>query len=136
MRNAVVLVWSAAALLAIAACGAYRFPGASPSAATATVSGRVLSIPCAPVEQTGTTCAGRPVGGVGMTFTSEQSSHVTVTAPDGTYAIQLAPGTWKVSFKTYMRIVSGPTSINLGAGDNLVANYVLDNGIRAPVPQQ
>jgi hypothetical protein len=36
--------------------------------------------------------------------------------------------------KNYMRIISGPTTIALSAGSTVVANYVLDSGIRVPAP--
>ena len=51
----------AAVLLVTAGCGAYQFPGQSPAPGDAHVSGTVLSVPCAPVEQAGSTCTGRPV---------------------------------------------------------------------------
>jgi hypothetical protein len=33
-------------------------------------------------------------------------------------------------------VISGPTKLSLRAGTKTVADYMLDNGIRAPVPQQ
>ncbi len=49
--------------LVCTACGAYTFPGdrPSPTTNTGTVTGRVLVVPCAPVEQAGSTCAGKPM---------------------------------------------------------------------------
>jgi len=132
MRNVLL----AGLVIVAAACGGYQFPGASPSPNIGVVGGRVMSVPCAPVEQVGSPCAGRPVGGLGIVYTSGDTVRSVVTDPQGNYAIELPPGTWKVTLKTYMRIISGPTSITVAAGSNLVADYILDNGIRAPVPQQ
>src|SRR6266481_6103810 len=68
-------------LVATAACGAYRFPGAgTPVAGTGTVSGQVSAVPCFPIEpapaqpgvvQPGVVqppCAGRPVPGAVIEF--------------------------------------------------------------------
>jgi len=59
-----------------------------------------------------------------------------MTNSRGAYSVDLRPGTYEVKMVTYMRVVSGPTRLTLGAGTQTVADYVLDNGIRAPVPQQ
>ncbi len=136
MRNALAL---AGVLLLGAACGAYQFPGAStsPSPATAHVSGMVRAVPCAPVEQAGSTCAGRPVAGLEMDYVAGNSVVArAVTNSAGLYAIDLKPGTYEVKLSTYLRVISGPTKLTLGAGTRTVADYVLDNGMRAPVPQQ
>jgi len=128
----------AALLLAAAACGGYQFPGSnpSPSPENGTVSGRVLAVPCAPVEQAGTTCAGRPVPKLELDYVKDgQVAAVTVTDSGGSYLVSLAPGTYQVRMKTYMRVTSGPLTIAVAPGSSLVANYLLDSGIRAPVPQ-
>ena len=130
--------------LLTAACGAYAFPGDRPSptptSSTGTVSGTVLSVPCAPVEQTGTTCAGRPVPKVELSYTCDQTTAQrvlgTTTDSNGHYSVQLPAGRCTVKFNTYMRYISGPLTLQVKAGDNLVANYVFDNGIRVPAPQQ
>ena len=126
-------------LLLTAACGAYAFPGgASPTAQTGTVGGKVVSVPCAPVELAGSPCPGRPVAGLEIDFVCGQSSDVTKAKTDasGDYSVRLNPGTCAVKFQTYMRRISGPLQITVHAGDQIVANYVFDNGIRVPVPQQ
>ena len=125
--------------LVTAACGAYTFPGggSSPSPNTGEVSGRVLAVPCAPVEQAGQPCAGRPVAGAEIDYI--QGSEVagrTVTDSNGYYSIRLEAGTYTVKFSNMMRVISGPTSIAVAAGSDLVANYTIDSGIRAPVPQE
>jgi len=129
-----------ALLLVTAACGAYAFPGSSPSASMGTVSGKAVSVPCAPVEQVGSTCAGRPVGGLEIDFACGQSGSAAkaVTDANGDYSIRLSPGTCAVKFRTsgMLRYISGPQQITVKSGDNIVANYVFDNGIRVPVPQQ
>jgi hypothetical protein len=128
-----------ALLLLTAACGAYQFPGGNPSPSTqgGGVSGRVLAVPCAPVEQAGTTCAGRPVPKLELDYIRDGAvAAATVTDSDGRYVVSLAAGTYEVKMKTYMRVISGPLSIAVAPGSNQVANYILDSGIRAPAPQQ
>ncbi len=128
---------AAAAMLFVAACGAYQLPGGSSSPSTSgSVHGTVLSVPCAPVEQAGSPCAGRVVPGVTITYArgSEVAGHA-VTDSVGRYSIDLAPGTYTVKLDTYMRLVSGPPTVTVAGGDSVEADYVLDNGIRVPVPQ-
>jgi len=128
-----------ALLLATAACGAYQFPGGnpSPSPESGTVSGRVLAVPCAPVEQAGTTCAGRPVPKLEVDYIRDGAVMAdTVTDSSGSYLVSFAPGTYQVKLKTYMRVISGPLTIAVAPRSSQVANYLLDSGIRAPAPQQ
>jgi Carboxypeptidase regulatory-like domain len=134
MRNLLL----AGIVLIAAACGGYAFPGASPSPQTGTVTGRVLSVPCSPIEPatSDTPCAGRPVAGATLVFTSGGTSRNAVTNSDGTYEIQLPAGTWNVAFKSFMRVITGPKTVNVKAGTSVVADFVLDSGIRAPAPQQ
>ena len=96
-----------------------------------------MSVPCAPVEQAGSTCAGRSVAGLEIDYVAGNAvaGHV-VTNSNGIYAIDLKPGTYNVKLVSYMRVISGPTTLAVGARTTTVANYVLDNGIRVPVPQQ
>lgn len=132
MRNMLL----AALVLVTAACGAYQFPGESPSAGTGNVSGHVIAVPCGPVEPGGDACAKRVVAGVEIDYSDGRNSAAAVTDAAGAYSIDLAAGTWKVSLKTYMRIITGPTVVKVAAGSHVVADYVLDTGIRVPVPQQ
>jgi hypothetical protein len=128
-----------ALLFVTTACGAYTFPGggSSPTPDTGVVSGRVLVVPCAPVEQAGTTCAGKPAAGLEIDYVSGTSVAArTVTDSSGSYSIRLSAGTYVVKFNNYMRVISGPTKLTVAAGTSVVANYMLDSGIRAPVPQQ
>jgi type 1 fimbria pilin len=126
----------AALVLVTAACGAYQFPGATPSGGTGTVSGHVIAVPCAPVEPGGAACARPFVTGVEVDFSDGGKSAAVVTDGKGAYSIDLPAGTWNVKLKTHMRIVSGPTVVSVAAGSHVVADYVLDTGIRVPVPQQ
>jgi hypothetical protein len=120
-------------MVATAACGAYRFPGESPSA-TGTVSGHVLAVPCAPVQPANQPqCAGRPVGGLEIDFTANGATVGTKTGSNGAYSVELAVGTWKVSLASYMRIISGPPTVTVPAGSSVVADYLVDSGIRVPV---
>jgi hypothetical protein len=137
MMMRVVLL--AALLLVTAACGAYAFPGhgASPTPDTGTVSGRVLLFPCAPVEIASSPCPGKVASGLEIDYVNAGTiAGRTVTDGSGSYVIRLEPGSYTVVFKSYMRVMSGPTKITIAAGSNLVANYVLDSGIRTAVPAQ
>ena len=136
MRNALAVT---GLVLLTTACGAYHFPGNSPSPSpeTAHLSGIVRSVPCAPVEQAGSTCAGRPVASLEIDYVAGNTVvSRAATNSSGMYAVDLRPGTYEVKLVTYMRVISGPTKLTLGAGTRTVANYMLDNGIRVPVPAQ
>lgn len=130
MRHAFLL----ALVLATAACGAYQLPGTSPSPATGTIAGHVLSVPCSPVEKLGDTCAGRAVANLAIRFSSGDATEQAVTDAQGAYSIDVPAGTWKVTFKTYMRKISGPATVTVAAGSTAAADYVFDNGIRVPAP--
>lgn len=132
MRNTLL----AALVLVTAGCGAYQFPGGTPSAGTGRVSGVVTAVPCAPVQPAGDTCARNFVAGVEVDFSDGRTSAAAVTDSRGAYSIDLPPATWKVRLKTYMRVISGPSSVTVTAGSHVVADFVLDTGIRVPVPQQ
>ncbi len=128
----------AALLLATAACGAYQFPSGGP-AATGTVSGTVISLPCSPIVVPDNPCAGWPVPGAVLTFTKGTSTATTTTDKSGAYSIELEVGTWNVNlkgfqYKGYQRIVRGPRTVKVTADANVVANYVIDSGIRVPQP--
>jgi hypothetical protein len=128
------ILLAASAVLALSACGAYSFPSGT-VAARATVTGHVLAVPCTPVEQPNNPCAGRPQSGLDITFSSGGGAVVsTTTDSTGQYAVQLDAGTWKVTFKSFMRLIKGPQTITVAAGDTIVADYFVDSGIRVPVP--
>jgi hypothetical protein len=136
MKNGVL---AALLLLVCSACGTYQFPGEAPSPtpATGTVSGRVVAVPCAPVEQPGASCAGRPVPNLELDYLSGTVVVArAVTDTSGRYVVVLNPGGYNVRMKTYMRVISGPLNLTVVGGSNVVADYVLDSGIRVPVPQQ
>src|SRR5256885_12893211 len=132
MRNALAV---AGLVLLTAACGAYHFPGNSPSPSpeTAHVSGIVRSVPCAPVEQAGSTCAGRPVASLEIDYVAGNSvvSRV-VTNSSGMYAVDLRPGSYKVKLVTYMRVLSGPTKLTLESGTRTPADYLPGHGRPGP----
>jgi hypothetical protein len=118
------------------ACGAYRFPGQTPSG-TGTVSGHVTAVPCSPVEAANLPpCAGRPAAGLEIDFTGNGTAVGTRTDSSGAYSVELPAGTWKVSFKGYMRIISGPPAVKVQGGSSVVANYVVDSGIRVPIAKE
>ena len=128
-----------AVILLVCGCGAYVFPGGepSPTAATGVVSGRVVAVPCAPVEKAGEACAGRPVPQLEIDYVAGTTVEArTVTDAAGQYAATLNPGAYTVHMRTYMRVISGPLQLTVAPGSSIVANYVLDSGIRVPAPQQ
>jgi hypothetical protein len=119
-------------MVATAACGAYQFPSGG-SSGIGNVSGLVVAVPCSPVEPVNERpCAGRPVAGLEIEFASNGTTVSTLTGPKGSYTVDLASGTWKVTLKTYMRIISGPPSVTVMSGSRVVADYILDSGLRVP----
>jgi hypothetical protein len=76
------------------------------------------------------------VAGVEIDFTHGEAGAKAVTDSAGHYTLTLASETWLVHVATRMRIISGPAQVNVPAGSAMSANYVLDSGIRVPVPQQ
>jgi hypothetical protein len=124
-----------ALLVLTAACGAYQFP-ASPSPHTGMVSGHIIVVPCGPVEPAGFACVGRPAAGLEIDFVDGKVVKSTVADQNGDYAVQLSPATYQVQFKNHMRIVKGPNPVTVTEDSKVVADYVLDSGIRFPAPQQ
>jgi hypothetical protein len=123
-------------LLVTAGCGAYQFPGDNPAPGDAHVSGTVRSVPCAPVEQAGSTCTGRPVPGLEIDYLQGSTTvRRTLTDANGAYVVDLPAGDYAVKLNTYMRIVSGQTKLTLGPETRSKVDYTLDNGIRVPVPE-
>jgi hypothetical protein len=146
MRNALLV----AILVATAACGAYRFPG--PGNGSGTVSGQVIANGCGPVgpaaqpcfqgpgptdclpkDPTAGTCGSWPVAGLELIFTGGSTSVSAKTDSNGDYSIELASGTWTVGTGSFMRIIGGPVTLVVNAGAGIVANYVVDSGIRAGI---
>lgn len=119
-------------LVATAACGAYRFPGES-SNGTGIVSGHVTEVPCAPAAPVAQPCAAQPVAGAEIDFSGNEATISTRTDSQGAYSVELADGIWKVSLKTYMRVISGPSTVTVKTSDRVVADYVVDSGLRVPV---
>jgi hypothetical protein len=76
------------------------------------------------------------VPGVEIDFTSADGTSKAVTDSSGHYTLALAGGTWTVHLATYMRVISGPTRLTVSPGSLVSANYIIDSGIRVPVPQQ
>ena len=121
-----------ALLMVTAACGAYQFPSGA-SSGTGNVSGLVVAVPCSPVEPVNERpCGGRPVAGLEIDFNGNGTTLSTLTGPKGSYTVDLPAGTWKVTLKTYMRIISGPPSVTVTSGSKVVADYILDSGLRVP----
>jgi hypothetical protein len=128
MRNVLL----AAVVLLATACGAYHFPSGAHSS-TGSVTGSVLVVPCAPVQAAGSTCAGLPAANVEVDFVDGSTTVAATTDSKGQFAIDLVAGTYKVTFKAPMRILQGPNPVDVQAGATLVADYILDSGMRIPV---
>jgi hypothetical protein len=151
MRNA-LLSLMVVVLATTAACGAYHFPG--PANGSGTVSGQVIAGPCGPIEPAARaciqgpgpaaqapnclpntpntpTCGTWPIPGVELVFTNGDTSLSAKTDSAGAYSIELPSRTWTVSTRGIMRIISGPQTLAVSAGASIVANYVVDTGIRA-----
>ena len=69
--------------------------------------------------------------GVELVFTSDGLSRSAQTDSNGAYSIELPAGSWTVEAKPYVRIISGPRTLVVNAGTTVIANYVVDTGIRA-----
>jgi len=134
MRFLIVAVAALATCALLGACAGYRFPG-SPVPGTGTVSGQVTVVPCAPVEKADAICQGKPASSIALIFTSSGHEQVvTQTDSSGNYSVELKAGKWAVAIKGYMRVISGPSTVTVEAGGSVVANYVVDSGIRLPAP--
>jgi hypothetical protein len=109
---------------------------ALPKCAERPVGGGV-AVTCLPVESAvAAQCAGRPVPGVEIDFTSAGETAKAVTDSTGHYTATLAAGTWTVHLVTTTQIISGPQQVTVVSGSTVTATYILDSGIRVPIPQQ
>ena len=133
-------------LMATVACGTYRFPG--PVNETGTVHGQVTAstcggptqpdegacpatvVPCPP-QASSHTCVQQPVAGLALTFSKGNTTFAAKTDSDGAYSIDLPVGTWGVTTATFARIISGPQTVEVEAGRSIVADFIVDTGMRA-----
>jgi hypothetical protein len=69
--------------------------------------------------------------GVQLYFNKGDTTLSAKTDSNGYYSIALPSGTWSVSTRNIMRIISGPQTLDVKAGSTTVANYIVDTGIRA-----
>ena len=74
-------------------------------------------------------CGTAPVPGLELDFSSGSTTLSTTTDSSGNYTIDVPAGSWKVSTKNYMQIVSGPTTLTITAGSTIVANYTVWSNI-------
>jgi hypothetical protein len=133
-------------LIATAACGDYRFPG--PVNETGTVHGLVTAsgcggpvqpdarpcpatlVPCSP-QAAGPTCGQQPISGLALIFTKGNTSFVAKTDSAGAYSINLPVGTWSVATAPIARIIGGPQTLEVKAATSIVADFIVDTGMRA-----
>lgn len=94
--------------------------------------------PCVPIDQPAgqalPQCGGRPVAGLEIDFARGADAAKAVTDSNGHYTATLAAGTWSVHVVTNSRVISGPAQVIVTSGSTVNANYVIDSGIRVPVP--
>lgn len=76
------------------------------------------------------------MAGIEIDFTHGAAGAKAVTDSAGHYSVTLASETWLVHVVTRMRVISGPAQVNVPAGSAVTASFVLDSGIRVPLPQQ
>jgi hypothetical protein len=88
--------------------------------------GTVTIGPLTPACRVGTPCGG-PAPRVTLTFRSPARVVLATTAKDGTYAVELAPGTYTVSASRGMRIV--PARIVVSSTTRR-QSFAIDTGIR------
>jgi hypothetical protein len=74
--------------------------------------------------------------GVEIDFASAGKTARAVTDSAGRFSATLAAGTWTVHLVTNLHLMSGPNEVTVVAGSTVTANYLVDSGIRVPVPQQ
>jgi hypothetical protein len=76
------------------------------------------------------------VPGVEIDFTSAGEAAKAVTDSAGRFTATLAAGTWTVQLVTKLHLLSGPHQVTVVSGSTVTVTYVVDSGIRVPVPQQ
>ncbi len=76
------------------------------------------------------------MAGLEIDFTSGNATAKTVTDSTGRYTATLAARTWSVRLVAKVHLISGPRQVTIVPGSTVTANYILDSGIRVPVPQQ
>jgi hypothetical protein len=127
-----------AAPMCVSPCPPIPQPADQPLAqCTPSPVGGGAAIPCLPIESAGAAqCAGRPVPGVEIDFTSAGEAAKAVTDSAGRFTATLAAGTWTVHLVTNLHLMSGPHQVTVVSGSTVTVIYVVDSGIRVPVPQQ
>jgi hypothetical protein len=125
-------------LIGTVACGNYRYP--EPVNETGTVHGLVTSSSCfgpcpmdlaCPPQPASPACEQRPMVGLGLVFAKGNINFVAKTDSAGAYSINLPVGTWSVTTAAIARIISGPQTLEVKAGTSIVADFIVDTGIRA-----
>jgi len=59
------------------------------------------------------------------------TSFVAKTDSAGDYSISLPVGTWSVTAAAIARILSGPQTLEVKSGTSIVADFIIDTGMRA-----
>jgi hypothetical protein len=94
---------------------------ATPTVLMATISGHVRQLDCTGPRTIN--CPSHPAAGIEIDFAAGAASGVAVTDANGAYGIELASGTYKVHLKVSNSPLSGPTSMQVSAGQNIKADY-------------
>jgi hypothetical protein len=125
------LLLAVVALALLAACG--EGPAGS-DGPLGTIRGSVLLAPTCPVETTESPCPGRPLGGVSVRVVDDEGEvHASaVSDDDGRFEMDVTPGTYLLTASIRQdpaRSVQ-PTRVEVGAGELIHTDVLVDSGIR------
>lgn len=120
MSRARTLLIALCLALGASSCGSSN-QFAAPTVLMGTVSGHVRQLDCTGPRSIN--CPSHPAAGIEIDFTARGASGVAVTDADGAYGIELASGTYTVHLKVSNTPLSGPTSIQVSAGQSIRADY-------------
>ncbi len=123
--------------LVLTACAGSSDGGGQGSGDLGTIHGTVLAGPTCPVETVESPCPDHPVAGIDVRALRNGGVTATaVSARDGTFSMELAPGTYVLESVVEPEgpgLYSQPTTVTVTAGAVVEATILLDTGIRAPV---
>ena len=97
---------------------------------TGTVAGRITYGPITPVCQAGSPCEDMPYNGTIYVVASDGSGTIkeSTTLENGTYSIDLAPGTYFLEVKGFIHLCG--EEFNVTAGNTTILDLSCDTGIR------
>jgi hypothetical protein len=107
--------------LALSSCSTGQPPPGGGGPPSATVNGHVKALACVGAGSVG--CPSRPAAGIEIDFMSQQGTGMAVTDSAGAYSIELVPGTYTVHLGAGYKLVAGPSSLQVGPGQTIVADF-------------